>query len=254
MRYTSSLLPILVAAALAAPSPLRAQSVEGRVIDPATERPIADATVAVLTESGRVIAQTVGDTAGKFVVALRGPGEYRLRAERLGYRRVTSQSFKVGPREALTVDLHLSAGAVELDPLVITSRPEPPRVISLERSGFYERERNSPGVFLRREDVSRSRGMRMSDVLASIPGVRRATVQGRSAITLGRSGMGARVCAPAVFIDGQPLTRPEAIDDIVHVAAIEALEVYRGPSQTPARFAGGESGCGVVVIWTQHKV
>jgi hypothetical protein len=254
MRYTSSLLPIFVAAALAGPSALRAQTVEGRVIDPATERPIAEATVAVLTESGRVVAQTVGDTAGNFVVALRGPGEYRLRADRIGYRRVTSQGFTVGPREALKVDLHLSAGAVELAPLVITSRPEPPRVLSLERSGFYERERHSPGVFMRREDVNRSRGMRMSDVLATIPGVRRATVQGRSAISLGRSGMGSRVCAPAVFIDGQPLVRPESIDDIVHVAAIEALEVYRGPSQTPARFAGQESGCGVVVIWTQQKV
>jgi hypothetical protein len=44
------------------------------------------------------------------------------------------------------------------------------------------------------------------------------------------------------------------IDDIVHVGAIEAMEVYRGPSQTPPRFAGGEMGCGVVVIWTQRRV
>jgi hypothetical protein len=242
-----------LAALLAAPAPLLAQTVEGRVMDRANDKPISEVSVSVLNGSGRVVARTTADSAGHFAMDVRSPGAYRLRAARIGYRPVTSAGFSVGPDEALKVDLHLSAGAVDLEPLTIRSRPEPPRNRFLEAAGFYERERHAPGTFMRREEVQRGNRNRMSDVLALLPGVRRATVQGRPSISLGRSANG-RACFPSVFIDGQPLTRPEAIDDIIHVAAIEAMEVYRGPSQTPARFAGSEDGCGVVVIWTQQRV
>ncbi len=247
-----SLCRLVLAALLAAPAPLLAQTVEGRVIDRATDRPIPEVAVTVLNGSGRVVARTLADTAGHFVLEVRAPGSYRLRGERIGYRAVTTAVFALAPREALQADLHLSAGAVDLEPLTIRSRPEAPRSRYLEAAGFYDRERNAPGTFMRREAVQQGNRNRMSDVLALLPGVRRATVQGRPAITLGRSG-GGLVCPPAVFVDGQPLIRPEAIDDIIHVAAIEALEVYRGPSQTPARFAGSQ-GCGVVVIWTQQRI
>jgi len=244
---------LIIAALLSCPAPLLAQAVAGRVIDRGTDKPIPQAAVTVLDGAGRVAARTVSDTAGRFSVQLGRPGGYRLRAVRIGYHQVTTPGFDVAMREALEADVYLSAGAVDLEPLTITSRPEPPRRRNLELAGFYERERNGPGTFLRREAIERSQRPRMTDILAALPGVRRTTVQGRPAITLGRSAS-SRPCSPAVFIDGQPLTRPEAIDDIVHVAAIEALEVYRGPSQTPARFAGVEAGCGVIVIWTQQRV
>ncbi|CAA9372511.1 MAG: hypothetical protein AVDCRST_MAG68-5659 [uncultured Gemmatimonadetes bacterium] len=248
-----SLCRFVLAALLASPAPLFAQTVEGRVMDRANDQPISEVSVSALNGSGRVVARTVADSAGHFRLEVRGAGAYRLRAVRLGYRQVTSPGFSLGADEALQVDLHLSAGAVDLEPLTIRSRPEPPRNRYLEAAGFYERERQAPGTFMRREEVQRGNRNRMSDVLALLPGVRRSMVQGRPSISLGRSANG-RACFPAVFVDGQPLTRPEAIDDIIHVAAIEAMEVYRGPSQTPARFAGNEGGCGVVVIWTQQRI
>ena len=248
-----SLVRLLVMIVLSGASSLHAQSVEGNVLDRGTGRAVPEVAVTALTESGRVVGRALADSAGKFVVHLAGGGSYHLRADRIGYRQVMSPAFEVAHREALQVDLYLSAGAVELDPLTITSRAEPPHLPYLERSGFYQRERTNPGVFMRREDVERNRGGRMSDLLAKIPGVRRATVQGRPAVSLGRAA-GGRVCTPGVFVDGQPVVRSEGIDDIVHVAAIEAVEVYRGPSQTPARFSNAESGCGVIVIWTQRNV
>lgn len=242
-----------LALAVLAAAPLRAQSVEGHVVDPGTQLPIATAVVTVLTHSGQVAGSAQTDSAGRFSVALRRPGEYRIHAKRLGYREVTSPGFDVAAREALVVDLHMSASAVELEPLTIRSRAEPPRLAHLQAVGFYDRERHSPGIFMRREDVQRTRGGRMTDVLAAIPGSRRAMIQGRSAVSIGRSGGMGRACPPAVFVDGLPVIRAEIIDDIIHVGAVEAVEVYRGPSQTPARFAGGEIGCGVVVIWTQRR-
>lgn len=253
MRHLNRL--VILAALLSMPVPVLAQAVNGRVIDRGTDKPVPQAAVTVLDDAGRVAGRAVTDTAGRFSVELGRPGGYRLRAVRIGYHQVTTPGFDVAMREALEADVYLSAGAVDLEPLTITSRAEPPRRRNLELAGFYERERNAPGTFLRREEIERSQRPRMSDILAALPGVRRTTVQGRPAITLGRSGGGGSPpCAPSVFIDGQPLIRPEAIDDIVHVAAIEALEVYRGPSQTPARFAGGQGGCGVIVIWTQQRV
>jgi hypothetical protein len=245
----------LVAAALLAlaPASLRAQSVEGTVLDRATRQPVAEAAVSVLNEAGRVVARTQADSAGRFTVKLEGPGAYRLQGGRIGYRQVTSGGFDVGSAEAVQVNLFLSAGAVDLDPLTITSRPEPPRVPYLEASGFYARERTAMGVFMRREAVQKGNRRNMSDVLVNLPGVRRTTVAGLPAITLGRAANG-RPCAPGVVIDGQQLINPEVIDNIVHVPAIEALEVYRGPSQTPSRFASADNGCGVVVIWTQRRI
>ncbi|HEY0093341.1 MAG TPA: carboxypeptidase-like regulatory domain-containing protein, partial [Archangium sp.] len=91
-------------------------------MDRGTQGAIASATVVARSESGRVVGQTVADTAGKFVLALNAPGSYHLRAERIGYRPVTTVGFDVDPHETVQVDLFLGVGAVELDPLTITSR------------------------------------------------------------------------------------------------------------------------------------
>lgn len=244
---------LAAAALLLLGAPAGAQSVSGVVIDRATQKAVPEIRVTVLDNAGRPRAQLQTDTAGRFSAPLQGGGAYRLRAERIGYLPVTSPGFDVGEAEAVTVNLFVSAGAVDLEPLTITSRPEPPRNRYLEASGFYDREKTAGGTFLRRQAVQKGNRRNMSDVLANLPGVRRTTIAGRPAISLGRVGTG-RACAPAVFIDGQPLINPEVIDDIVHVPAIEAMEIYRGPSQTPPRFAGSERGCGVVVIWTQRRV
>ncbi len=245
----------LMFALLALPGSVYAQSVRGRVLDRKTDRPIPSAQVSVLTRSGTRNGEVVADSAGRFLLELSRGGVYRLQADRIGYQAVTSERFDISEEEDLVVDVYLASGAVDLAPLLITSRPTRPLVGRLERAGFYERERNAPGFFMRREEVESVHPVNLSDLLVRVPGARRARVRGGgSAIALSRSRGSGRVCLPAVFLDGQPLNRPDAIDNIVHVTSIEALEVYRGPSQTPANFAGIETGCGVVVIWTKERV
>jgi hypothetical protein len=55
-------------------------------------------------------------------------------------------------------------------------------------------------------------------------------------------------CAPEYIVD-------ERTDNMfgpsVPIRDIEAIEVYLGPSDVPGEFAGSNSGCGVVVIWTR---
>ena len=242
------------AAALLAAAPLPAQTVAGRIFERATERPVPEAIITAMTPAGRVMQRARSDTAGNFTIDLPRAGAYQLRAERLGFQSFTSQGFEIAAREQLKVDLAMSTGTVELEPLTITSRAAPPRIPYLERAGFYERERLSPGTFMRQEDIQRSRGSRVSDVLTRLPGARRGTLRGKQIVTISRSTYGARACPPSVFVDGQPLMAAGIIDDVIHVEAVEAMEVYRGPAETPARFSSAESGCGVVVIWTKRKV
>ena len=44
------------------------------------------------------------------------------------------------------------------------------------------------------------------------------------------------------------------IDDFVSLSDVEAIEVYRGPSELPGEFHGMHSGgnCGAVVVWTKR--
>ena len=69
-------------------------------------------------------------------------------------------------------------------------------------------------------------------------------------------GKGLGLCGPRVILNGIELNRPDTrdptpIDDIVAPADLLAIEIYRRPSQLPARFGGAMSACGVIVLWTK---
>lgn len=63
---------------------LGAQTVDGRVFDEVTERPIQEAHVVLQRADGTIAWQGAADTLGRFTIAA-APGEYRLRTSRLGY-------------------------------------------------------------------------------------------------------------------------------------------------------------------------
>jgi hypothetical protein len=59
-------------------------------------------------------------------------------------------------------------------------------------------------------------------------------------------------CNPLIWVDGQQAPGLE-IDDIL-ASDIHAIEVYRGPSTTPAQFVmNGSAPCGTIVVWTRRK-
>jgi outer membrane receptor for ferrienterochelin and colicin len=41
------------------------------------------------------------------------------------------------------------------------------------------------------------------------------------------------------------------LDSYITPEEITAIEIYRGPSETPAAFGGADSACGVIVVWTK---
>ena len=42
-----------------------------------------------------------------------------------------------------------------------------------------------------------------------------------------------------------------AVDEFVLPVEVAGVEVYQGPAQLPAEFAGSDARCGAVVVWTK---
>lgn len=62
-------------------------------------------------------------------------------------------------------------------------------------------------------------------------------------------------CLVRYFLDGIPLRMDLAsmtIDDYAFPSQVAAIEVYRRASELPLEFAGSDSRCGVVAIWTRR--
>lgn len=258
MRH-SILRGLLAALALLAAGPLAAQSIRGHVLDAGTGQPVAEATVALVSAEGRVLERERTDAAGAFSLAVREPGTYRVRAERIGYRAVATLPLEAGMRDVVDVELRMSTAEVVIDPLTVTARRQPPRLAALDAAGFYQRERSGLGRFLRREDIDRTRPREMSDVLRRLPGVRMIPVGrfGQFHVAMSRAASASAqtgVCLPRLYLDGNPiqLGAGETLDDLAQPEEIEAVEIYNGPAATPGVYGGAQSACGVIAMWTRR--
>ncbi|MGH7501791.1 MAG: TonB-dependent receptor plug domain-containing protein [Longimicrobiales bacterium] len=151
--------------------------------------------------------------------------------------------------------------AVPLNALTISVEGGVP---ALDRVGFYERRRMGHGRFIERDDVVRRNPRRLSDLLQGMPGVRIVTDGWFSDVRLRASGLTgfnatpAMMCFPPVFLDGIVVSHGNAepgdrynVDSILP-QDIEAIEVYTGPAQVPAKYGGANSACGIMLIWTRQ--
>lgn len=68
-----------------------------------------------------------------------------------------------------------------------------------------------------------------------------------------------RIECPVVFyLDGAPIGDSSNgvfglsnLDQLVPIDEVVAIEVYKGPSETPAQFNASGSACGAIVFWTR---
>lgn len=257
----------LVVALGAAPDPLAAQAVQGRVLEVETDEPVVSAVVQLLRgdEGDHEVATGVTDEQGHFRLRAPASGTYRLRSLRIGYQAVITPPFDLlGGEAPLEVEVRLSVVTVELAPLTIVSE-RPPRLanLRLDVAGYYERKQTwgrqglGMGHFLEREDIDRTNPSRVSDVVRMLRGVQVESAGGlRQVITLRGHGSiqrpGGR-CIPAVFVNGAPVATGADIDQLLSPWSLAAIEVYPGLS-VPAEFFGGERpgapACGVLALWT----
>jgi hypothetical protein len=263
----------LVILLLAVPSSLRAQLVHGHVLEAESQGPVRLATLELLDDRDRVLVEAVSDSVGAFRVRAWIAGKYRIRASAIGYRTVTSDLLEIGTGDAFQLDIRLATDAVALEPISVVSRSRS-SLTEIALRGYYDRRdagrRIGMGRFLDRGEIE-ERGTKLSDVLRRVPGLR-IHQNGRCAyITVGSNPGGtnrldgrrtsggectlpAAVCAANLYLDGLQLNYVGAgasIDQMVPLDWVEAIEVYRRPSELPAEFLSS-GACGVVSIWTRR--
>ncbi|TVR59296.1 MAG: TonB-dependent receptor [Gemmatimonadales bacterium] len=235
-------------------------AIRGTVIDVATDRPVVAATVDVLDEAGRIRSRATTGGDGEFLLSRLSPGGFRLRVRALGYTEVVSPRWRVETGEVLTVVLRVHPEAILLAPLEVTARTRTDTPV-LQR--FYERmDRGVSGVFFDREEIEARNPIRITDLLAEVPGVRLVGAAGdgdprrdqiiRFSRSLGQAG---GVCPAQIFVDGMPANRggqEVPLDVLASPGMLEGIEVYRGLSGVPPEFLSSDARCGVVALWTRR--
>jgi hypothetical protein len=114
--------PFYLAALLAVPAIAAAQSVRGLIVERADSVPVPGAVVLLLDRSGGVAARALTNERGEYRLAAPGPGTYRVRTLRIGFRPETSPPIGLAAGQE-TVHAAMVAGApVMLDTVRVLGR------------------------------------------------------------------------------------------------------------------------------------
>lgn len=216
--------------------------VTGSVRDATSGVPVREARVWLKVGGGaeaRIVWSGFTDRNGAWASTPVAPGALDLHVEAFGYRNAVGLVEAAQGNETF-VRVDLFPAPLEMEPLMVVSIRES----RLETSGFNQRRRQGQGFSITREEFESRHPLRPSDVFRLIPGI---------SIQPGRRGAGGtlryRGCAADIVLDGVPLVDATAVDDILTVMDIEAVEVHSGV-MFPSRGMG--SSCATVMIWTRE--
>ena len=234
----------LVALLSALPAAARAQgTLRGVVIDSMTRAPVSLVSVAIVAL--HIVGR--GDDSGRFVFTRLPRGEVELSIRRMGYQPQRERIILTGGSR---------------DSVLIVLVPHPATLSGVEVSAgerrrrqmvedFYQRMARGIGTYITRDDLEARHARLPTDAL-NLPGIRLVHTRYGTSIRFVTGSNVRRDCAPNVWVDGQRAPGLE-LDDI-SVNDIEGIELYNGPSTTPAQFWQGNlsnSGCGTIVVWSR---
>ena len=228
----------------------------GEVLDARTERPVVAATVSVVSGP----STTATNRRGSFVLSGVPVGVHELAVRHLGYAPL-SHVVSVSRGITTEVEIGLVPDPVEMEPIVATAtRPR-----RLEVGGFYERkywgELVGGGTYLTAADIERRGPVLISHMIADEPGIRLGNCRLRRSScmlvnTRVRSEFSPDGCPLSFYLDNTRVRGlggrdGQTIDDLVRPHEIAGVEIYRNAASLPGEFAGSDSQCGIVAIWTK---
>lgn len=200
--------------------------------------------------------RTVSNDSGEYSIDRAPSGRVKVMVRRIGFR-ADSKRVVLQPGDARQVAFVLDGLLEELEAVLITARAQ----ASGRMQEFWARRMVGLGVFMTREEIERIDPPRTVDLFRTILGVRvMVGNSGYSRLVSGRQSMSslrgnsaaASACAMQFYVDGVFMTPGSFSVDEVPPETLEAIEVYRGPSEIPARFRQRDTACGLVVIWTRE--
>ncbi len=223
--------------------PLHAQSsgsIGGTTIDAQTGLPIIGASITIPTLSRAVIS----DEGGRFLHATLEAGSYVVQVHAVGYI-PSARSFDLSAGQIVTHVFELTTVPPVLPEVVVSARNGS---VGRRFEDFDRRRASRRGQFLTRAEIESRNAVNLSDLLQTMRGIRTECVGGFTCeVETVRSAHG---CSPAFFVDGRLST---TFGPSTPVGDIQGIEVYLGPSETPAEYLGPSSGCGVIGIWTKSS-
>ncbi len=230
----------------------------GVVVADTTNQPLSGAEVA-LPELGMT---AITNDRGVFRLTDIPSGEQVVQVRRVGYAPL-DQRVQFGPNETVSKRLLLER-VVLLDSVRTTASES-------EIPDFEEHKRLGLGHFLTRVELEQRAASHLGEVLEVFPSIQiyrppmhptRAYAARSRGVTsiLGTGAQQGGVCLASVYVDGHAMygkiggDSEEPFDlNSLSPDQIEAIEYYAGPSETPAKYSGLNSTCGVLVIWLRHE-
>lgn len=259
---------VMAAAALTlcmAPTRTIAQEARGEIIDSA-HQPVVAAYVALMDQRRRIVATSLSDDKGVFSVVAPRSGRYFVYMARLGYRSLLDGPYELEDGRALELFavMHALPVALEGVEVVVGSAEAVPR---LAAAGFYDRRNAGFGTFFDREDIKKSSGQYVTDLMRGVPRMMVIRTTGDFGASRGLRGPEVRMrssglsgqCAPTLYLDGIVVAMGGSVargplrpDDYVTPDMLEAIEIYTGAAQAPIQYMP-IAGCGVMLFWTRHE-
>jgi hypothetical protein len=224
------------------PQALYAQSsgsIAGTTIDAQTGMPIVGASITIPTLSRSVVS----DDAGHFLHSTLDAGSYVVQVHAVGYI-PSAKAFDVVTGQSVTHTFELTTVPAVMAKVVVHGNSAS---VGRRFEDFDRRRAQGRGQFLTRAEIESRNSINMSDLLQTMRGIRTECVGFTCKVVTVRAVNG---CSPAYFVDGRMST---TFGPTTPVNDIQGLEVYLGPSETPAEYLGPDSGCGVIGIWTRSS-
>lgn len=103
-----------------APSPVRGQTILGRVLDQFSEEPVDGVIVRLVARTGEEREQALSDADGRFVLTPPDAGEYLLVTDRFGYIETRSPLLSLTIEGQAPLDLMIAPAPIGLEGLEIT--------------------------------------------------------------------------------------------------------------------------------------
>jgi hypothetical protein len=255
----------------------RGLEVIGTLRDSESGNPVAAATVELLAADGSAVrARTITNASGAFRLAAPERGTYRVRAWRLALDTITRGPVELVEGSAVSMSLTTRAHPIELPAVDVAVAA---RVRMLADEGFYERRQMGAGIYMTPQAIAALNLQRSVDLFRAVPGIRMVDESSGRPVPMTNMGLlweqrnpprpagsasrnSPRSCLPMIYLDGglvqaggEDETGARIFDLSTFPASqLLAVEVYRGPAETPARFNGAFANCGVIVIWTNQRL
>lgn len=246
---------LLVLLALGTPGPASAQTLLGRVLDEARDRPVGGARVSLVARDGSRRTQAIADSTGRFVLRPPESGEFYLHAEAFGYTDTRSPLLALSTEGTTPIDLMMVPEPIGLEGFDISV--EDLAAEELASFGVSPRELGNRWIGGDRIEAIPIK-VDMGSIIESVavsntriirPGNLRPGGDDMGlCVSLTRARRAGRGTCALIVLDGVPIGGPQALG--IDPESIAGMAVLLPTEATT--YYGTLGGAGAALVWTKR--